>query len=87
MRELKALGKPFILVLNSARPESPEAQALARRVQAYITKHYYHCTNKVFAQLGIMYGSGGAFTENIDKAGGPGTAVFAAEAIRIYCEA
>jgi hypothetical protein len=32
-----------------------------------------------------MYGSGGEFTENIDKAGGPGTAAFAAEAIRIYC--
>ncbi len=31
--ELKALGKPFILVLNSARPESPEAEALRRELQ------------------------------------------------------
>jgi len=30
--------------------------------------------------------SGGEFTENIDRAGGAGTAVFAAEAIRLYCE-
>ena len=30
--------------------------------------------------------SGGEFTENIDKAGGKGTAVFAAKAIEIYCK-
>lgn len=29
VQELKALGKPFLLLLNSARPESDEAQALA----------------------------------------------------------
>ena len=29
--------------------------------------------------------SGGDFTENIDKAGGEGTAVFAQRAIAIYC--
>ena len=33
VRELKALGKPFLLVLNSARPESPEAEALRRSLQ------------------------------------------------------
>ena len=73
--------------LKDGDPAAPEAQALARRVRDYITEHYYSCTNKIFAQLGKLYGSGGEFTENIDKAGGPGTAVFAAEAIRIFCEA
>ena len=68
-------------------PAAPQAQALTRRVQEYITENYYACTNTVFAQLGKMYGGGGEFTENIDKAGGPGTAAFAAEAIRIYCAA
>ena len=34
---------------------------------------------------GKMYGSGGEFTENIDRAGGAGTAAFAAEAIDLYC--
>ena len=29
VEELKALGKPFIVVLNSARPDAPEAAALA----------------------------------------------------------
>ncbi len=33
VRELKALGKPFILVLNSARPESTEARDLRRELQ------------------------------------------------------
>ena len=32
-----------------------------------------------------MYAAGGAFTENIDKAGGEGTAAFAQRAIAIYC--
>lgn len=72
--------------MKDGAPAAPEAQAQARRVQDYITEHYYTCTNQIFARLGILYGSGGEFTENIDKAGGPGTAAFASEAIRIYCE-
>ncbi|MBR7010053.1 MAG: MerR family transcriptional regulator [Oscillospiraceae bacterium] len=71
--------------MKGGDPAAPEAQALARRVQDYITAHYYSCTKKIFAQLGRMYGSGGEFTENIDRAGGPGAAAFASEAIRIYC--
>ena len=71
--------------MKDGDPSATQAQALTRRVQEYITENYYTCTNQVFAQLGKMYGSGGEFTENIDKTGGPGTAAFAAEAIRIYC--
>ena len=91
--EMKQTGDGLMALLaafgpmKDGDPASTEAQALARRVQDYITEHYYSCTNKIFAQLGKLYGSGGEFTENIDKAGGPGTAVFAAEAIRIFCEA
>ena len=32
-----------------------------------------------------MYNGGGEFTENIDKAGGEGTAEFTAKAIEFYC--
>ena len=32
-----------------------------------------------------MYSGGGSITENIDAAGGEGTAEFAAKAIEIYC--
>ena len=35
--------------------------------------------------LGTMYRAGGAFTKNIDNAGGEGTAEFAARAIDAYC--
>lgn len=66
-------------------PSSEEAQGLVRRLQDYITEHYYTCTKQILAGLGQVYAAGGEFTENIDKAGGSGTAQFAAEAIRIYC--
>lgn len=66
-------------------PSSLEAQGLVCRLQDYITEHYYTCTRHILAGLGEAYSAGGAFTENIDRAGGPGTAQFAAEAIRIYC--
>ena len=93
LAELKETGDGLMALLaefgfmKEGDPAAPEAQAQARRVQSYITEHYYTCTNRIFAQLGRMYGSGGEFTENIDKAGGAGTAVFAAEAIRFFCEA
>ena len=43
------------------------------------------CTKEILNSLGEMYAAGGEFTENIDKAGGEGTAVFAQRAIAIYC--
>ena len=71
--------------LKEKGPAAPEAQEQVCRVQRFITEHYYTCSDEILAQLGKMYGSGGEFTENINKAGGPGTAEFAAEAIRIHC--
>ncbi len=91
LAEMKRTGDGLMALLaefgsmKDGDAAAPEAQAQARRVRDYITEHYYTCTNPIFAQLGRMYGSGGEFTENIDKAGGPGTAAFASEAIRIYC--
>lgn len=93
LAEMKQTGDGLMALLaefgamKDGDPAAPEAQAQARRVQDYITAHYYTCTDPIFAQLGKLYGSGGEFTENIDKAGGPGAAAFASEAIRIYCEA
>ena len=72
--------------LKKNGPGSPEAQAWVKELQAYITEHFYTCTDKILAGLGKMYGGGGEFTENIDAAGGEGAAAFAAEAIRIHCE-
>ncbi len=67
-------------------PTSPEAQALVKRLQAYISENYYHCNPKMLNVLGPMYGAGGEFTENIDKTGGKRTAKFAERAISVYCK-
>ncbi len=67
------------------RPENPEVQQEVKKLQDYISEHFYKCTNEILKGLGVMYASGGEFTENIDKSAGTGTAVFVAEAIEIYC--
>ena len=63
-----------------------KAQELAAKLQSFITENYYTCTKEIFRNLGLMYTGDERFRENIDKAGGAGTAAFAAEAIRLYCE-
>ena len=67
-------------------PAAPAVQTQVKALQAFITEHYYTCTKEIFAQLGQMYGAGGAFTENINAVGGPGTAELAAKAIEVYCQ-
>ena len=67
-------------------PADPDAQALVARLQSFITDHYYTCTKQILRGLGQMYIAGGSMTENIDKAGGAGTARFAQEAIEIFCK-
>ena len=71
--------------MKGSAPDSPEVQAQVKALQDYISAHYYRCSNEVLAGLGQMYGAGGEFTENIDKAGGKGTAEFTARAIEVYC--
>lgn len=65
-------------------PDSGEAQDLIAKLQNFITEHYYTCTPQILRGLGQMYISGDSMTENIDKAGGEGTAEFAHKAIEIY---
>ena len=72
--------------LRDTDPASGAAQALVARLQAFITDHYYTCTREILRSLGQMYIAGDSMTENIDKAGGPGTAQFAHEAIEVYCK-
>lgn len=66
-------------------PDSKEAQDLVRKLQDYISEHFYQCTDQILVGLGKMYSGGGEFTENIDKAGGEGTGAFADQAIQVYC--
>ena len=66
-------------------PASFEVQDQVKKLQNFITGHYYQCTNEILSDLGKMYAGGGEFTENIDKIGGEGTAEFTHRAIQIYC--
>lgn len=66
-------------------PDSAEAQALVGALRQFISEKYYTCTPEILHSLGQMYIAGDSMTENIDRAGGAGTAAFAAKAIEIYC--
>ena len=70
---------------SPADPTSPTAQALVQELRDYITEHFYNCTPEILSGLGKMYAADGEFKENIDAAGGPGTAEFASKAIESYC--
>lgn len=70
--------------LRDASPASPQAQAQVAALRDYITDHYYTCTDAVLSGLGEMYAGDERFRRNIDEAGGEGTALFAAEAIRRF---
>lgn len=65
-------------------PECPEVQALVAQLQAFVTEHFYTCTDEILASFANLYDGGGSFTRNIDAAGGEGTAALAAAAIRHY---
>ena len=80
MQIFAAFGK-----VKDGSPASEEAQSLVRKLQAFITEHYYACSREILSGLGRMYAGGGEMTENIDRYGGAGTGVFANEAIQIYC--
>ena len=71
--------------IRDTDPAGEKPQALVRKLQEFITGHLYTCTKEILSGLGQMYAAGGEFTENIDRAGGEGTAEFTAKAIRHFC--
>ena len=62
-----------------------EVQNQVKKLQSFITEHFYKCSNEILVGLGKMYAGGGEFTDNINKMGGEGTAEFVFEAIKVYC--
>ncbi len=72
--------------MKELEPACERVQDQVRRLQAFISEHFYQCSDEILACLGQMYAGGGEMTENIDSVGGAGTAVFTAEAVRSYCE-
>lgn len=71
--------------MKDQAPSSEAAQAQAKKLQAYISQHYYTCTPQILATLGQMYIGDDRFRANIDSVGGEGTAQFASLAIADYC--
>lgn len=66
-------------------PDADEVQKKIAALQKFITDHYYVCTNEILSGLGEMYVCDERFRNNIDKAGGEGTADFVRQAIAVYC--
>ena len=64
--------------------DSKEVQAQVKKLQEYITEHFYTCSLEIFSSLGQMYVNDERMTRNIEKAGGEGTAQFVSEAIKLY---
>lgn len=71
--------------LKHLAPNSDEVQKKIAELQKFITDNYYVCTNEIFSGLGEMYVCDERFGNNIDKAGGDGTADFVKQAIVMYC--
>ena len=71
--------------MKNQAPDAEMVQGQVKKLQDFITEHYYHCTDEILAGLGKMYSAGGEMTENINKTGGEGTAQFVSEAIAVYC--
>ena len=75
--------------LGSLKELSPEDEAVQEKIsmiQKHITDNYYTCTDEILKDLGEMYAADERMKQNIDKAGGEGTAEFARDAISKYCK-
>lgn len=71
--------------LKHLTPNADEVQNKIAALQKFITDNYYLCTNEILSGLGKMYVCDERFRNNIDKAGGDGTADFVKQAIVVYC--
>lgn len=71
--------------LKHLSPQAGQVQEKVAALQAFITEHYYVCTEEILSGLGKLYVEDDRFRQNIDRAGGPGTAAFASQAIAAYC--
>jgi len=70
--------------MKKMNPADEKVQLQIRKLQDYITEHFYTCSDKIICGLGRMYAGGGELTENIDAVGGVGTAEFTSKAIDIF---
>lgn len=71
--------------LKHLTPSDKQVQAQVAALQKLITDSFYECTDEILGGLGEMYVGDERFKNNIDKAGGEGTAEFVKAAIAVYC--
>ena len=83
MEEFMMIFAEFGL-MKDKDPEDEKVQSQVKKLQDYITAHFYRCSPEILASLGKMYSGGGEFTENIDSVGGKGTGEFVDRAIEIF---
>ena len=70
--------------MKTCVPSDKKVHDQVKKLQNYICEHYYKCSDEVLAGLGQMYVADNRFTNNIDNAGGKGTALFVSRAIEMY---
>lgn len=71
--------------LRQMSPSDNAVQIQIRDLQNFITDNYYTCTDEILSGLGQMYAEDPRMKQNIDQAGGIGTAEFVRQAILVYC--
>lgn len=81
--DLMDIFREFGEILNTD-PAGQDAQKLVKKLQNFISAHYYTCTDEILKGLGPIYTAGDDMTKNIDAAGGKGCAEFVAKAISFY---
>lgn len=90
-QELESIKNRFMNIftelgsLKHLPVEDKKVQEKIKLLQNFMTDNYYNCTNENLKGLGQMYVNDERFRNNIDRAGGDGTAKFVNQAISIYC--
>ena len=82
-RQMMEIFREFGAVRNED-PSAATAQDLVKKLQGFITEHFYTCSDEILYGLGMMYAGGGDFTASIDQHAGEDTAEFAYQAIKAY---
>ena len=69
--------------LRQLPPADPTVQDKIRKLQEFINENYYNCSDEILNGLGQLYVCDERMKNNIDKAGGEGTAAFVQQAITL----
>lgn len=84
---MESILAEFAICMNCGNsPDSSEAQILVKKLQNFITAHFYTCTDEIITGLGKMYTADERFRKNIDRHA-EGNAEFISRAIQHYTAA